>query len=184
MRRIIVLLSMCLFAAPAFAQWSDKEGHDLPADTAHARSGDFSGMLLVTPDADWKQKWDTPPETTPNFRSTDTVAVGDKVTVLTFFSGPSADAAGLVNIRCDLRVVRPDGTFSTDVQDLECFHGKMQGANTNVYLAAPSIEVLAEPGDQRGLWRVEITLRDVVAGVTMPLSTQVTLTDAVTPHSE
>ena len=184
MRRIIVLLSICLFAAPAFAQWSDKEGHDLPADTARARSGDFSGMLLVTPDADWKQKWDTPPDTTPNFRSTDTVAVGDKVTVLTFFSGPSADAAGLVNIRCDLRVLRPDGSVSTDVKDVECYHGKLQGVVTNVYLAAPSIEVLAEPGDQRGLWRVEITLRDVVAGVTMPLSTQVTLTNAVTPRSE
>ena len=177
MHRTVALLSFCLLASPAFAQWRDAQGNTLPNEPQRAQVDGFGAMLLVTPDADWKEKWDTPPETRPSYTSTDTVAVGETVTVLTFFSGNGADEMGKSNIHCDVRVTRPDGSVSSDVKDAECARGPAVGANY-IQLLGPVIQVVAEPSDPRGVWRIEITLRDMVRNLTVPLATQVTLIDA------
>lgn len=180
MRRIIAVLSLCLLAAPAAAQWRDPQGNFLPNAPDRAQVDGFGGMLLVTPDADWAEKWNTPPETRPSFNSTTTVAVGDTVTVLTFFGGSGADEAGLTHIRCDMRVTRPDGSTSVDVKDAECARGQAVDAKY-IQLLGPHLQLVAEPGDLRGPWRIDVTLRDVTRNLTVPLTTQVTLTDAKSP---
>lgn len=52
---------------------------------------DFAGSLLATIDEDWEKKWNTPPETKPNFNKAGTVPYGKKVFILTFFSNPLRD---------------------------------------------------------------------------------------------
>src|SRR5882762_8600387 len=113
MRLPILLLAVCFALEPAVA-----------AETAwHS----FGASLVVTPDEDWETKWNTPPETVPTFREARTVKRGGVVTILIFVANPKTDARNAANVRCDLRVLRPDGSFSINANDVACMEGELKG---------------------------------------------------------
>ena len=166
---VFVVISCSWSSAYAGSYWKDSNGAPIP-DTESRRSiGEFGGALSITSDPDWKEKWNTPAETTPVFKEAKVVAQGEKVFVLTFFANPGLSADHEVNITCDLKVTRPDGTASTNQRDTVCFQGRIQGAPNNLYLAAPVIGFVGEPNDPVGVWTVDITLKDNVRKVIMPL---------------
>jgi hypothetical protein len=103
---------------PDKSQWPDTEFRK-------TRNG-FSGMLLVTPDTDWEQKWNTPPDTIPRFRSAKNVQVGERLVVLTFFANPQQDESKNVNVVCSIKAIRPDNTISVDEKDIPCLKGELR----------------------------------------------------------
>ena len=166
------LLAACLFAMSAYAQspiWRDASGAPVPDTGSMKSSKDFGGSLLITPDDDWKEKWDTPPDTKPNFNRADVIPYGKKVYVLTFFANPKLDQQNKANIRCDIQITAPTGKVSMSKKDLTCFSGAIAGRLYNTYLSDPVIAFRGDPGDPPGEWSVEVFLRDANRNVVLPL---------------
>ena len=132
---------------------------------------EFAGSLLATTDENWEKKWNTPPETRPNFNKAATVPYGKKIFILTFFANPKLDQLGKANIRCDLRISSPTGKVTLNQKDMTCYAGEIKGSPYNLYLSAPVIAFSGDPGDPPGVWVVEVALRDAGRNVELPLRT-------------
>lgn len=169
------LAALALAAGMASAGDRPAAGAGIPAIGPKGSADGFSGLLMVTPDADWKEKWDTPASETPRFNTTDEVARGGKVFVLIFLANPGLGADGSADVTCDLEVLRPDATLSSHQDGVMCFKARPQGPATNVYLAAPVVVFTGDPGDPAGAWTVRVTLRDNIRHVNVPLATSFTL---------
>ncbi|XHS77822.1 hypothetical protein ACFJGW_19210 [Burkholderiaceae bacterium UC74_6] len=146
-----------------------------PSESSNQKSIDgFSGLVLVTPDADWEAKWNAPPETRPEFRTVSTIHRGETIFVLTFFSNPKLDAESLADISCGIEITRPDGTVSAHQDEVPCFKAKLTNPRS-IYRTGAVIKFVGDPGDPVGVWRFKLTVRDRVRNVVLPLSTEVTL---------
>ena len=155
--------------------WVNRDGTPVPdRDNVKGKKG-FGGWVIVTPDEDWAEKWDTPAENTPHFNEASNVNYGDSLTILIFVINPAADTNGEVNVSCDIQVVRPDNSFSIDETGIECMKGGLQGNPRSIRLTAPIIKFGGETGDLPGHWIVKINLIDKNRGVFIPLKTGFTL---------
>jgi hypothetical protein len=170
---VIVLLASTTSAKVGF--WKDEVGRAIPETEARKSKNDFAGWLLVTPDEDWQAKWNTPSHTVPTFKEAKDVSRGKKLFVLIFFSNPKLDAAGIADVRCDLRVTRPDRSVSIDQKEATCFKGPIMGSPYNLYLSAPAIVFVGEPADPTGAWSVDVVLRDNTRHTELSLRTSFTL---------
>lgn len=170
----LLLLGLSL-GASAQSGWRDMNGRPLPeSESAKSRQG-FSASLIVTPDKDWQEKWNTPPETVPSFSTATEVSEGGELFILTFLSNPLLDADGITDVSCDFQVQRPDGSMSADERGLPCFKAQLKGDPHNVYLSTASMIFVAEPADIRGVWQVRVTVKDLHRQVSIPLQTSFTL---------
>ncbi len=178
--KFAVILSL-LFATVALSQefaWRDESGQPIE-ETESQRSADgFAGLVLITPDPDWEEKWRTPPETTPHYTVTSTVRVGETVMLLVFFANPAVDDDGIAEIRCDFKMTRPDGSISIDVEDAECYRGPIHGDPYAVRLSNGLLGFVGEEDDVRGEWIADVVLTDAVRGVSLDLRTRFVLVDA------
>ncbi len=175
MRYLNVLILLCvLLGETASAQsgfWRDATGKAVQ-ETESMRSKDgFAGSLLATMDEDWQTKWETPPSNRPSFNKADVVPYGKKVYILTFFANPKKDDLGNVKILCDLSIKSPMGKQTLSQKGANCFSGKISGSSYNMYLSELVIAFSGDPGDPTGIWAIEVTLRDAVRGVELPLRT-------------
>ncbi|RON15866.1 hypothetical protein [Pseudomonas frederiksbergensis] len=176
LRLLAVLIAMSFSWSSAHAgYWRDSNGNPYPDTESRRIIGGFGGSLLITSDSDWEKKWNTPAETTPIFTEAKVVTLGERIFTLTFFANPKLNANHEANITCDLKVTRPNGTESINQRDSVCFQGRLNGEPSNMYLAAPVIDFIGEPGDPTGIWTVEITLKDNLRKVVMPLKATFTL---------
>ena len=176
LRRLLWVL--CFVLQPATAAdtvWHTRDGKAIPDTESRKSANGFGASLVATSDEDWEAKWNTPPETAPTFREARTVKRGGVVTILIFFANPKIDARNFANVRCDLRVLRPDGSFSINADDVVCMEGPLKGDPTSVRLAAPVLKFIGEPQDPLGEWRVEVSVKDVVRQTSVKLKTSFTL---------
>lgn len=173
---LIVLAAL----SPARAEdtaWHDGAGEDLP-DTPARRSIDgFGGWLYPTADREWRAKWDGAPGRLPEFEATTTVKRGQPLSVLILLIRPGLGEGDQADVRCDLRITRPDGSVAGEAPGVACLSGVQYGADYSVRLAAPVIEFVGEAKDPAGEWVVEASLKDVVRGKTLALRTVLTLRD-------
>ena len=173
----LVLTIFVTLALPASGQvgWKDDKGHiETNTDSRKSVNG-FGGWVLVTSDANWRAKWKTPSSSVPSFTEAKTVAKGQQVYVLAFFSNPLLDNSGDADVTCDLDITRPDGTSSLHQTDVSCFKGKIKESANHLFLSAPVIGFTREAGDKVGKWVVRIALKDNVRGTVVPLSTSFVL---------
>lgn len=171
---------LLLITSPAlFAQegWHDAQGHAVPDTRSRKSVNGFGGMLMVTSDTDWQQKWATPADTVPRFTTAETVARGQKIFVLSFVSGPGLDDSGRTNVTCDIDVIPPDGKNPSHHADAVCLRGKLSGDPRYTYLSPSVVEFIGDPGDPAGKWVVRVTLKDQVRHVVIPLETSFVLKD-------
>ena len=56
-----------------------------------------------------------------------------------------------------------------------CFKGEIKGSTYNIYLAEPVMNFIGEPTDPIGMWTVEVTLKDNIRKVVLPMKTTFTL---------
>ena len=83
--------------------WRDKSGNSIPDTPDRKSENGFAGWLVVTPDQDWKEKWETPPETIPHFSEASTVRVGEQLFTLIFFANPAEGDDGIAEVKCDIK---------------------------------------------------------------------------------
>ncbi len=155
--------------------WRDRQGRPVPDSDSRKAVNGFGGWLLITSDADWRAKWETQPDVVPSFKEARTVGMGKQIFALTFFTNPQLNAAGDADITCDIDLLRPDGTSSFHRTDTVCFKGNLKGKPDYLYLSAPVIGFVGEKGDPLGEWRVNITLKDNLRRVSLPLKTSFVL---------
>lgn len=169
------LLVLALVAGPLSAQvaWKDEDGKPVPETESQKTVAGFGGLLVVTPDKNWEEKWSSPDP--PHFSGASTVEKGGELFILTIFTNPQLDASGAANVTLDIDVKRPDGSTSSHAEGAECFQGKLRGPLLNVYLCAQVVEFIGEPSDPVGDWAVRIKLIDNIRKVEIPLSTTFTL---------
>ena len=180
MKKSLLLLLIVLVAPIAISDdgtvWKDGDGNPVPDSESQKSRDDFGGMLLVTPDPDWEEKWNTPPEVGPNFGSTSTVKTGETVTILIFFVNPAVDEQGEALVLCNFRMTRPDGSISVNEENVECYRGPIQPEyQYHVRLAAPILGFVGEPGDPPGEWKTAVKLIDTHRNVSLDLAIQFTL---------
>ena len=171
--RTLLLAYLLLVAVGVHAQegWRNRDGSAKP-DTDSSKSVDgFAGMVLVTADADWQKKWETPAETTPNFNVATKAEHGQRLFVLIFFANPLADDGGVVDVTCDIDLLKPDGASQARQADAICLKGVMNGDRRNTRLSATVIGFVGDPDDPSGEWTVRVSLKDKQRHVTIPLKT-------------
>lgn len=135
----------------------------------------FSALLIVTPDKDWKSKWDTDEDTAPHFTQVHSVKRGDSLTILIFFANPKVGRQNFVNIQCDIKAIRPDGSISINESNLVALKGELKGNPKSIRLAKPVLQFVAEPKDPLGEWTIEVSVKDVVRSITVPVKTSFNL---------
>ncbi|MEZ5772718.1 MAG: hypothetical protein R3D61_14285 [Defluviimonas denitrificans] len=158
-------LVLCLAAG----RWRRRGGDRVTVDGFHA-------MAVMTGDADWQKAWkEVPPEDAVALPEVTALKVGDRAWMVTAFANPEV-RDGAIDIRCDLKIVRPDGTESS-IPESPCAKGALEGDAAALHLTGMLIEMSAEPGDARGTWRAEIGITDANRGVRVPLVLQYELVD-------
>ena len=167
----LLLTSLLPLAATAQDGWRSMDGTPIPESESRKSRNGFSATLIVTPDQDWQEKWNTPPETIPHFSEADEVHAGEELFILTFLSNPGMDGSRSTDVTCDFAVTRPDGSRSIAETDLPCFRTTLQGDPHNVYLSGAALTYIAEPDDPRGTWTVDVVIKDHHRAVDLPLRT-------------
>jgi hypothetical protein len=171
----ITFLLLQTLSKGAETVWKDETGK-LAKDTEYRKAKDgFGGWLVVTPDTDWKKKWETSPETVPRFTTTNTVERGKELYILLFFTNPKVGQNGEADVSCDIRTIRPDGSLSVDQKNIPCLRGRLGGDPLWIRLAPPVIKFVGEPKDLAGKWTVHVTLKDNLRRVVLQLTTSFTL---------
>lgn len=170
--RVAILIALSVGGGTLSAAdfgWRGPDGKPV-ADTPSQRSvNGFGGWLVVTPDADWEAKWDTPKENIPSFTTSDVVRRGQTLTILVFLANPRLDTRRHTQVSCDVRVTRPDKTLSINEHGISCFDGILGGDPAAVFLSNLVIKFVGEPKDPVGIWLVDVTLHDVNANIDVPL---------------
>jgi hypothetical protein len=169
MAALIVSL-FALGAQPGIAEeigWRDKDGNPLPSSPTRQTSKGFAGSVILTPDADWREKWERPD--TPHFTTTEHVKTGETVMALLLFANAGRDGNGEVKVMCDIKVTRPDGSISTEQKNVVCAEGKIEGPPYNTHLAAVTPGFVGEPDDIPGTWVISVRMTDVVRDATVEL---------------
>lgn len=146
-----------------------------PADPTRKTVSGFSGWLVITPDADWEKKWNTPRNETPAFTISDEVRLGETLNILIFYANPKVSAQATIDVRCEIKVTRPDGAMELDEKNLDCASGPIAGPATDMRLSGNTLQFVGEASDPPGKWTVEVTLHDVNARVTVPLRAHFTM---------
>lgn len=172
---LILIFSSALFGQELF--WKDEHGQPVQETESQKSAADFGGWVLVTPDKDWEEKWETPDDTTPHYNVTSKLAVGETVMTLIFFVNPAIDKAGNAEIRCDLKVTRPSGSISVDIKNAECYKGPIHGDPYALRLSHGLLGFVGEENDEKGEWITDVRLTDIVRGVSLDLRTRFVLVD-------
>lgn len=173
----ICLLALA-FVSAACAQtavWKDRNGNPVPETESRRSLNGLAGSVFVTSDADWREKWNTPAETTPRFTQAKSVPKGKQVFILTLFSNPKLDAEGKARLACDIDLLKPDGSPAMHQADVICYQGATAGSPYNMRLSAPVIGFSGDADDPAGVWTVRIALKDKVANTVLPLKTSFVL---------
>jgi hypothetical protein len=171
-------VSASLDANVPYDGWHTKDGKPLPNTDNRKSINGFGGWLIITPDADWKEKWETPTYVSPHFNEASEVEYGQHLAILTFFINPLKDESGNVDIACSVKIIRPDKSISTSEKISECIKGPFPGDTHHVYLSPVVIEYSGDVGDLPGEWIVEVNLTDNIRGSHVPLMNRFTLVEA------
>lgn len=172
---LIALIIISFQAIGADKVWLGPDRSNWPDTEFRKTKNDFTGLLLVTPDTDWEQKWSTPPDTIPYFREATSVSIGEELVILTFFVNPKPDDEGNANVLCSIKATRPNNTVSINEKDIPCMKGPILGNPDNIRLSPAIINFVGEKSDPLGKWLIEVEIQDVNRNTTLQLKTHFNL---------
>jgi hypothetical protein len=171
---LTTLILSALLAGGAQADeitWRGANGEPAVDTDSRKSANGFGGWVASTSDADWLERWERPANGTPSLTESKSVRRGEKLTILIFVLNAAPDAQNQANVRCDLRVTRPDGSHPVDAADVTCLQGEVKGEPGAIRIAGPIINFVGEPTDQVGTWTVDVSLKDAVRNTTLALKT-------------
>lgn len=141
----------CLVAAPRAAFCPDAQAQGIKA------SRELAAMVIVSPDDEWVQKWNTPQA--PRIQRLREVKVDQKVTVAVLLSGLRA-VKGQIRYRVAAQILDPTGKAIFDRPDFSSGSSKAPAGNAFV-LVNPTFDFAAENSDPRGVYRFRAVVTDL-----------------------
>lgn len=186
MRSLILIVLLFVFTQAAYCEefyWRLSDGSKAPDTKSKKSVNSFGGWLVVTPDIDWEEKWNTPRENVPSFTVAEEVMLGEELTILPFFANPKLDQSSSINILCDIKLTRPDGSFPIKEQDVPCAQWTLEVDPMAIFLTQTVIKYIGEEGDQFGEWTVHFNIKDAIRNVSIPLETSFRLVKSKTSKS-
>ena len=172
---ILLLLISCICSSNDDFHWRLSNGEKAPNRENQKSINGFGAWLVVTPDKDWEDKWNTPRENVPHFSEARDVKLGQELTILPFFANPKLDKNLNLEILCDIKVQKPDGTYSINERNIICAKGLLNGDPWSIFLTQTVLKYVGEEGDLFGTWTVFFEINDSVRNVTVPLQTSFNL---------
>ncbi len=172
---LVFLLVMAPLCHANDLLWFSSDKSKWPDSESRKSSDGFAGMLLVTPDSDWEEKWAASSEGVPQFMAANTVRYGEELSVLIFFMNPKPDDRNNVDIQCSFVVTRPNKTIAVYEQGVACMKGGLQGNENRVGLSPVVLKFVGEKNDPAGIWTISVDLRDVNRNTTLQLKTRFSL---------
>jgi hypothetical protein len=145
------------------------------AQSFPARDGEFSALLFVTDDPDFRRRWaELPAEEVPGVEPVTRTLRGREVEVELVFTGAGLDADLAGEVLWDLAILRPDGTAYGEFKDLQGFRGR-RPSRYMVSLAEVAVRISFDPPDPPGIYVLKAVVRDRVGGRKVELSTRLEL---------
>jgi hypothetical protein len=175
---IFLLIFSTQYVSAENFHWLTHGGEKAPDSKNQKSINGFGGWLIVTPDKDWAEKWNTPRENIPYFSEADEVVLGEELTILPFFANPKLDQDSKFKIICDIKVQKPDGSYSINEKGVSCAEGKLTIDPLSIFLTQTIIKYIGESGDPFGRWTVYFDITDSLRGVTIPLETSFKLVES------
>ena len=172
---IITYISFISFACFFIISPKAVYGEEMCDCQAIGTKDGFHAMAIITDDNLWQEKWETSPETIPQFNTVSTLSNGDSAMLLVFFSNPMIKEK-MVDISCDLKLIKPDGIV-TEHGPTACFSQELQGRVENVRMAGLRVGFEIDQDDPRGIWDFEIGVRDMHRNVRIPLKVSLNIND-------
>jgi hypothetical protein len=189
------LLALALLAAvvpmTADAQWRTREGAVIEDTPSQQSERGFGAMLRIATEAESKrfhEEWyGTATDHTPQLQTTDSARRGETVSVLVLYAGCALDDAAEETIAAGkapcgaqlrMRVVAPDGTDYTDLEEMSLAQSQPAAPGHIVQLSPVELKIRFEPGDALGDYRIEARIDHPDKDSLLQLSTTVTLKPA------
>jgi hypothetical protein len=177
---LLLVIAAAMGASASFGEeigWRDEKGQLVQnTDDRKAISG-FGASVIITTDADWEKKWNTPAANTPKFTTTEKLKIGEQGTILIFFANPKLDSNNSIDVTCDVKIIRPNG-ITTKNTGLKGFTGKLNGSPESTFLTESIIRFVGELADPVGEWIIDIKVHDNIRQVTVPLKLKFSLLPA------
>ena len=143
-----ILLIILLAAMPpcygGSLSWFGMDADERPDSEFRKTKNDFAGLLLITPDTDWEEKWSTPSAALPDLTETESVKYGGEIAILTFFMNPKPDENNEVDVQCSLMVTSPNRTIALYQQGIGCLKGELQGGPGYIRLSPFVLNYIGE----------------------------------------
>lgn len=86
-------------------------------------------------------------------------------------SDPGVDSAGAADVTVDLAVRKPGGGIFAQTKDSVCWKGKYVAPAHSLQLSKGRMAIQINPGDLPGIYTVEITVRDNIKKIDVPVKT-------------
>lgn len=163
----VLALAICCYLSLTMAPMAAEKA--IP--TAKVERSGLVAIASIVTDPDWREKWNTPAETTPEFHLAATMKTGDKAWLLTFFSGARLKD-GIATLKCDLTIRDPEGIVHKHPPQL-CYQGPASGPAGMLYLTGLEVGFEVDPNDFNGLARFEIGVTDVNRDLRVPVKVSV-----------
>ncbi len=128
----------------------------------------FGGVLLLSSDLKVFETWDTKPEI-PVITTIDKVSRNGTLLPVVVFISPGITASGEADVTCELTIRKPDGTIYGETMNLTGWKGRYLAPPANLMLTKDRIGLHIEPADPLGTYTIDVTLRDKVRQVELPL---------------
>ncbi|HEX6828135.1 MAG TPA: hypothetical protein VF104_04050 [Burkholderiales bacterium] len=132
------------------------------AQSFPTRDGEFSALMFVTDDADFRRRWaELSVEEMPAVEPVSRVPRGREVEVELVFTGVGLDPELNAEVVWDLAILRPDGKAYGEFKGLQALKGR-RPSRYMVSLAESSVRISFDPPDPAGVYVFRAVARDRV----------------------
>jgi len=170
---LALLLSTWLVGASAQTAVPRLERDPIAQTDSRKTVRESSGWLLVVAEDNLLDRLEAP--SVEHTNGMPSVSVGEPLLVMIFHANPGLKSDRTGDVKCDLKVIQPDGAVSTDETGVACFKGPLADGEENLYLPGTIVRFTGDTTDPKGAWEVRVTMRDVVRGTEIPLRASFTL---------
>lgn len=154
--------------------WRDKNGAPIP-DTKNQKSKDGFGVeLFLTDNVNFYDDWKRPE--TPRISIAKTAQIGTPIIPLVIYVNPKPDENKIINVTCDVTIIRPDGSVAQEIPSILCGTGVFEAPQYNLQLSQTEIRWSVDEGDPVGTWTFNVIVKDNNRGIKIPLTTSVEIT--------
>lgn len=132
------------------------------AQSFPTRDGEFSALLFVTDDPDFRRRWaELPVEEVPEIEPVFSTGRGRPLEVELVFTGMGLDPDLRAEVAWDLTILRPDGKAYGEFRDLRALQGR-RPSRYMVSLAESAVQITFDPPDPPGIYVLKAVARDRV----------------------